>query len=264
MTMKPPQPITSAANPRLRAAVRLRDSRGRKKQGRFLVDGVRDFSRAVAGGLVPEEIYWDAGHDRPPPECLDRFADRIFSLPTPLMQTLAYGERASELVGVFPRLSRGLDQLTIGDSPLIVVLDGIEKPGNIGAVFRTADAVGADAVLLSDCLSDPCNPNAIRSSCGTVFSIPWAADSAVRIHAFLRQRQIRVHATRVDAELLYSACDWTGGVAMVIGNEAEGINDAWRTPETQGVRIPMLGIADSLNASITAAVCLYEAVRQRS
>lgn len=260
------QSLTSAANPRLRAAIRLRDGRARRKQARFLIDGAREIFRAIESGFTPLEIYCGEQHQA----AIDSWntiegltTTPAFVLSPNLMRPLAYGERDSDVVAVCQTPQLRLEQLKLPVSPLIVVLDAIEKPGNIGAIFRTADASGADAVLLADCAGDQFNPNAIRASSGTVFSVQAANASAADAISFLQQHQVRIVATRVDAADAHWDCDWTGPVALVIGNEAAGIGPAWRTANINGIRIPMAGIADSLNASITAAICLYEAARNR-
>jgi TrmH family RNA methyltransferase len=145
----------------------------------------------------------------------------------------------------------------------VAVLSGVEKPGNIGAVLRTADAAGVSAVILADPRTDPFNPNAIRASLGTIFSVPVATATVAETLAWLREKQCRILTTRVDARLTYSEADYRGPTAIVLGSEAEGLSDGWSGADDVPVRVPMLGIADSLNVSATAAVLFYEAVRQR-
>lgn len=260
------QTLTSSANPRLRAAIRLRDGRARRKQSRFLIDGAREIERAIECGFIPVEIYYTENHQLEianwnSNSSLDKTS--AFQLTPNLIRSLAYGDRDSDIVAVCNTPHSRLEQLQLPPAPLIVVLDAIEKPGNIGAIFRTADASGADAVVLADCFGDQFNPNAIRASSGTVFSVPAANASVVETIDFLQQHHVRIVATRVDAVQSHWDCDWNGPVALVIGNEANGIGSAWRTSDISGIKIPMAGIADSLNASITAAICLYEAARHR-
>ena len=147
-------------------------------------------------------------------------------------------------------------------NPLVVVTEDVEKPGNVGAILRSADAVGASAVIAAGG-TDLFNPNVIRASVGTVFSMPVAAAPAAEVAAWLRRQGIRVVATRVDADRLHVDADLTGSVAIVLGSEAEGLSDTWRAPGVEAVRLPMAGVADSLNVSVAAAVLLYEAWRQR-
>ena len=159
----------------------------------------------------------------------------------------------------------GLDTLVLPAEPLVVVIEAVEKPGNLGAILRTADGAGADAVIAADPRADLFNPNAIRASLGTIFARQVAAAPSVKVLDWLAERSIRVVAARVDAEALYTDADLRGGIALVLGSEAEGLRDAWDDPRVEPVRIPMQGgVADSLNVSVAAAVLLYEAVRQRS
>jgi TrmH family RNA methyltransferase len=149
-------------------------------------------------------------------------------------------------------------------NPLIAIVEAVEKPGNLGAILRTADGAGADAVIAADPRTDLFNPNAIRASLGTIFSLPLAAATTAETLDWLTVRAIRPIATRVDAPLLYSEADLRGPIALVLGSEAGGLTDAWDDPRVTAVRIPMLGSADSLNVSVAAAIVLYEAVRQRA
>jgi TrmH family RNA methyltransferase len=145
-----------------------------------------------------------------------------------------------------------------------VVVEGVEKPGNLGAVLRTADAAGADAVIAADPRTDPFNPNAIRASLGTIFAMPVITAPSVDVAAWLSRRGIRAVAAIVGAPRLHTDADLTGPLAIVLGSEAEGLGPIWRTDAVDGVSIPMAGVADSLNVSIAAAVLLFEAVRQRT
>jgi TrmH family RNA methyltransferase len=157
---------------------------------------------------------------------------------------------------------RTLDDLVLPDDPLVVVTEDVEKPGNLGAILRTADAVAADAVIAAGG-TDLYNPNVIRASIGAVFSLQVAAATAAEVAAWLRSRGVRIVASRVDASRLHVEADLRESVALVLGSEAEGLSDAWRGEDVEGIRLPMLGIADSLNVSAAAAVLLYEAWRQR-
>jgi TrmH family RNA methyltransferase len=149
------------------------------------------------------------------------------------------------------------------DDTLVIVLEGVEKPGNVGAVLRSADGAGADALIAADPRTDLFNPNVIRASAGTVFSLPLAAASSRATLDWLRDRGMRIVAARVDAADIYTDADLSGPLAIVLGAEAEGLSEAWSGPDVQAVRLPMLGIADSLNVSVSAAILLYEARRQR-
>jgi RNA methyltransferase, TrmH family len=176
---------------------------------------------------------------------------------------IAFGDRADGIVAVIRIPSLLLDGLTLPAEPLIVVVEGVEKPGNLGAVLRSADGAGADALLVASPRTDLMNPNAIRASAGTIFSVPIAAAPTPEVIDRLRRGDIRIVAARVDADSLYTDADLTGPLALVFGSEADGLTDAWRADGIAAVRLPMHGVADSLNVSVSAAIVLYEARRQR-
>jgi TrmH family RNA methyltransferase len=243
----------------------------------FLVDGVREIQRAIASGFNLSELFLPSDQDaltRLQEDFPELASDAIVLageqpgwtinlLPPPLLAKLAYGERNENAVAVFHVPQRHLGDLVIPTQPLLVVLDRLEKPGNVGAIFRSADAAGVDGVILSDSPGDVFNPNCIRASAGTIFKVPFATDSADKVRGWLRQRKIVTVTTRPDAQTLHWDCDWTRGLALVIGNEAEGLGLEWSDMDCEAIRVPMCGIADSLNASVTAAICLFEAIRQR-
>jgi TrmH family RNA methyltransferase len=177
-------------------------------------------------------------------------------------EAVAYGDRTDGIVLVVRAPSVRLEDLDPGDSPLILVTEDVEKPGNLGAILRTADAAGCDGVIAIGG-ADPFNPNVIRASAGTVFTVPFAAASGDEALTWLRGRGIRILAARVDAEALYTDADLRGPLAIVLGSEALGLSDAWHGPDVEAIRLPMLGVADSLNVSASAAILAYEARRQR-
>ena len=156
-----------------------------------------------------------------------------------------------------------LADLVLPEDPLVAVLEGVEKPGNLGAVLRSADGAGVDALIVADSASDPWNPNAVRASIGTVFSVPLATCAAGEALAYLQSLGLRIVAAAVDAAAAWDGVDLRGGVAIALGSEATGLSDTWRVEGVEWVRIPMLGRADSLNVSASAAVLFYEALRQR-
>lgn len=260
--------LTSTANPRVKAVVRLRDRRERDRVGLTLIDGARELGRAVGAGVEVVEAYVCTPLLRGPEA--RRALDGLRAAGVPIHATsetvfekLAFGERAEGLLAVARIPSLALDGLGMPDDPLLVVLEGIEKPGNVGAVLRSADGAGADAVIVASPRVDPFNPNAIRASAGTVFTVPLAAAPTVEVLDWLRGRGIRVVAARVDAPTGYAEADLRGPLAIVLGTEADGLSDAWSGPGVEQVSLPMLGVADSLNVSVTAAILLYEARRQR-
>lgn len=260
--------ITSLTNGRLRAAAALRDRRERDRSGLTVVDGARELRRALDAGVeVVEAFICDPlliGEDA-------RIAlTRLEAAPSPVHHVsaaafakLAFGDRAEGLVAVIRTPDLGLDRLTPPPDALFVVLEGVEKPGNIGAVLRSADGAGAHAVIAASPRTDLLNPNVIRASAGTVFTMPLAAAPTVDVIAWLHRRDIAILATRVEASLPYTAVDLRGPVAVVLGAEDHGLTDAWAEPGMTGIHLPMHGAADSLNVSVTAAIVLYEARRQR-
>ncbi len=180
-----------------------------------------------------------------------------------VLDRLAYGDRSEGIVAVVRIPERPLAAVPLPDDALVVVLEGVEKPGNLGAVLRTADAAGADAVIAADPRTDLFNPNAIRASLGTIFTVPVAAAPSDDVRAWLTAAGIGVLAARVGAATDYATADLRGPVAVVLGSEAHGLSAAWDGDGVTPVSLPMHGVGDSLNVSITAAVLLYEARRQR-
>ena len=179
-----------------------------------------------------------------------------------VLERLAFGDRLDGVVAVARVPDVGLGHLSVSDPALVVVIEGLEKPGNLGAILRTADAVGA-SVIAADPRTDLFNPNAIRASLGTIFTVPIASASTSDTLAWLRERQIPIVAARVDATQPYWSADLRSSVAIALGSETHGLSDAWSGEGVSAVRLPMSGIADSLNVATTAAVLLYEATRQR-
>jgi TrmH family RNA methyltransferase len=259
--------ITSTKNPRVRHAAALRDRRAREDAGLTLVDGVRELERALAGGATPVEVFADLArlddHGR---ELLAEARRRgAVVLPTagPALDRLAYGDRAEGIVATIEVPALALSALRLPPNPLIVVLEGVEKPGNLGAVLRSADAARADAVIAADPRTDLYNPNAIRASLGAIFAMPLAAGPSEDVQAALVRLGVTILTARVEAEDIYTDVDLTGPVEIVLGSEAGGLTDRWPSPPARAVRLPMAGVGDSLNVSIAAAVLLYEARRQR-
>jgi TrmH family RNA methyltransferase len=176
---------------------------------------------------------------------------------------LAFGERAEGVVAVAVAREKSLAEMTLPASPLVAVLAGVEKPGNIGAVLRSADGAGIDALIVVDGGTDLYNPNTIRASLGTIFNIPVCVAAADETLDWLRAHGMRIFAARLDAALDYTTANFTGPTAIVLGSEAAGLDAVWSADDVVPIRLPMLCIADSLNVSASAAVLFYEALRQR-
>jgi TrmH family RNA methyltransferase len=261
--------IASPANPRVRAAAALRDRRKRERTGLILIDGARELLRALDGDVAIDTIFVCLERCRSTAciELLDRLGSsdpRLVPVTETALAKLAFGDRADGVVAVARRPALDLAAFRLPGDPLVVVVEGVEKPGNLGAILRSADGAGVDALVAADPRTDLFNPNAIRASLGTIFAVPLASGPTADVLAWLRERQLRIVVARVDGPDLYSATDLTGPLAIVLGSEAEGLGEAWTGPDVVAIRLPMLGVADSLNVSAAAAVMLYEARRQRS
>jgi len=260
--------ITSTANPRVKAAARLRERHGRDDQGRIVIDGMREISRALAAGVEITELYYisqlceDAEHQA----ILKRAGQgraELIDVTHAVLGKLAYGNRAEGLVAVGVPPRRSLADLTLPADALVAVVEGVEKPGNLGAILRTADAAGVGPVIVAGGVTDLYNPNAIRASLGAIFTVPICSTSAEQSLVWLRSRGCRIVAARVDGAIDYTAADYCGPTAIVLGSEAAGLSQAWRGEDIAAVKLPMLGQVDSLNLAATAAVLFYEALRQR-
>ncbi|MGA2032144.1 MAG: TrmH family RNA methyltransferase [Thermoguttaceae bacterium] len=261
--------ITSLQNPRVKDAVHLRDRPQREKRQRILIDGARELRQAIAGGVRLLELFvcesLCAGEDaRLLMEMLPACGAEVLAVNEAVFEKLAFGHRAEGVLGVAEMPRRSLENLSLGEQALVAVLEGVEKPGNIGAVLRSADGAGVSALIVADGRTDLYNPNAIRASLGTIFALGVCTASARATLDFLRDRAIKVYAARVDGALPYTAGDYRGPAAFVFGSETAGLSSLWSAADVTAVRLPLLGMADSLNVAATAAVLFYEALRQRS
>ncbi len=266
-----PLPITSLQNPRVKDVVRL-GKRGRRDERRqTVVEGVREAALALKTGIVPDQAFicpqlaTEAEAQTVTTELNRLDAERrtqLFEVTPEVYAKLAVRGDNGGIVLVIPSLDRSLDSLVFRGVPFLIVVEGAEKPGNLGAILRTADAAGVDAVIACDG-TDIHNPNVVRASLGALFSIPAVqADSAQAI-AWLRKNHTRIVAAGPDARTLYADIDFTGPTALVLGSEADGLSAAWFDAADDIVRIPMHGRVDSLNLSASAAILAYEVVRQR-
>lgn len=262
--------ITSATNPRLRSVAALRRRRVREEEGLTVVDGYDELLLAVDSGVVPRtllhcpELMLDAARQ-------GELVDRVRALGATTIrcgraafEKVAYREGPDGFLAVVPAAGVALADLSLPPDPLVVLVEGLEKPGNLGSVLRSADAAGVAAVVAADPVTDWGNPNVVRASKGTVFSVPVAAAPLPEVLAWLRDNGIRLVATTPDTELLHTDADLTGPVAVAVGTEKTGLSDAALAAADARVRIPMAGAVNSLNAGVSAAVVLFEAVRQRS
>ena len=253
--------ITSSANPKFKRLIALlQKSSERRESALFTVEGVREISHCIEAGYKPDCIFFcpDIVSEEALPQC------RHFALSAGLYAKAAYREGTEGAIGVFQAMEHPLSSLHLKDNPLIAVLESVEKPGNLGAVLRTCDAAGADALIICDPRTDLYNPNLIRASIGAVFTVPTAVCTTAQAITFLKSKGIRILTAQLQDSSLYYDCPMTKGTAIVMGTEATGLSDKWRQAADAHIRIPMLGKLDSLNVSVSAAILLYEAVRQRN
>ena len=263
--------ITSFQNPKVKNLLLLQEkSRARREQGLFVVEGRRELEYCLEAGfkvhslfICPEiapfshsglDCFSHSGLD---PESL------IIEIPAQLYRKMAYREGTEGIIAEVEAKHLSLNDLNLPENPLIVVLEAVEKPGNLGAVLRSADAAGASAVIVCDPLTDLYNPNLIRASIGAVFTVPVVAASSEETIKFLKEHGIQILTAQLQDSSLYYDVDMRRGTAIVMGTESTGLTDVWRKAADAHIRIPMLGHLDSLNVSVSAAILLFEAVRQR-
>lgn len=252
------QTITSPSNPRFKEALQLHTSRGRKKQNRIIVFGRREIDRAIGAGVVPDQIFVPSGSET------TQFDDtKIYQLPEPLFQKLSYGNRIDDAIMTAPRPATDLKSLSLEGKAIVTVVEAIEKPGNLGGMLRSADGSGTEGVIVANPLTDVYHPNSIRNSSGAAFGIPIAVGSNEDVLTKLKSVGYRVLVASPDAEKNFYDVDLRGKTAIVLGNEAAGVSEFWTEAADGAFKIPMLGSADSLNVSVTAAIVMYEALRQR-
>lgn len=252
--------ITSKTNPQVKNLVKLRNAKERKEQNKIIIEGYREISRAVTCGFQIDTLYIcpeiaDKGKDIP--------SKNVEEVSLDVFDKIAYREGSDGLLALAVPKYAELNSFKPGKDPLIIVLETVEKPGNLGAVMRTADAAGVDAVIIADPRTDIFNPNAIRASIGCIFSVPLFACTSEKCIQWLRQNNIRIYCTYLKASIDYLEADFRKGSAIVMGTEATGISDIWVQEADQNIIIPINGIADSLNVSVTTAIVTFEAVRQR-
>lgn len=254
--------ITSLQNPRIKEIARLRsDARQRRKVGLTLVEGWDEIAIALAAGHQPKLLVSSEESPRPPvpaPEI------EVLEVSEPVFQKLSIRDNPDGWLALFPQPALALEDLRFRGVPFVVVVEAVEKPGNLGAILRTCDAAGVDAVISCDPHTDMFGPNVVRASRGTVFSVPAVAVEGAEAFAFLRARAIKIVAATPAASADYTAQDLRGPLAIAVGSEDAGLSDAWLQRADVRVKIPMWGRVNSLNVSVAAALIIYEALRQRT
>ncbi len=256
--------ITSLQNQQIKEVVKLREGKCRREVGLFLIDGRREIERAIQSGIRVDKVFYMP--DRCPESLLTALRQsggELIDVSAPVMAKVSFGNRDEGVVAVAFRPQGDLDNLKLSDNPLIAVAEGVEKPGNIGALLRSVDGAGLDARIVADCKTDVFDPNSVRASLGTIFSVPVVETSSEEAYNWLKKKNFRIFAARCDSSIPYTTADFTIPCAIAVGAEADGLTNVWSGPEVQAIHLPMNGIADSLNVSVAAAVCYYEAIRQR-
>ncbi len=265
----PIEKISSLQNPRLKELVRLRDRRPRDDAGVFLVEGYREIRRALEKQVPLRELYfapdWFLGENESALIEQARGAGaQLFELTKDAFAKVAYRERPDGLLAVAPQWQRALADLALPAVPFLLVVEAIEKPGNLGTILRSADAAGCNAVIVCDPVTDLFNPNVVRASTGVLFSVPCVVAESTAVRSWLQEKKIRAVATTPAAKTLYTDADLRGPLAVVMGSEQYGLSEFWLQNADLPVRIPMAGQADSLNVAMATIITLFEAVRQRS
>jgi TrmH family RNA methyltransferase len=258
--------ITSAQNPKIKRLLQLQQkSSERRKAGLFVVEGIREVERCVEKGYEIDTIFY---LNKPMAENVSEIIEKnkgikLFEVSPTIYEKIAYRGSTEGVIAEVKTKDKTLNDLNLSENPLVVVLESVEKPGNLGAILRSADAAGADALIVCDPLTDLYNPNLIRNSTGAIFSVPCVACTSEECIKFLKENNIQILTAQLQDSELYYNTDMKRGTAIVMGTEATGLTDIWRKAADAHIRIPMLGITDSLNVSVSAAILLYEAVRQR-
>ena len=261
--------ISSQQNERIKKMVALqKKSAERRERGLFIVEGLRELGHCVEAGYVLQKVFYCPSileHSTGSPS-LPTFLSgcECYEVTPEVYDKMAYRGGTEGVIAAVKSRTLGLEDLRLPEHPLLAVLESVEKPGNLGAVLRSADAARADAVIVCDPLTDLYNPNLIRSSIGAIFSVPCVACTSSECITFLKARGIQILTAQLQDSHLYYDTDMRRGTAIVMGTESTGLTDVWRQAADAHIRIPMLGRLDSLNVSVSAAILLFEAVRQRN
>ncbi|MFN8374700.1 MAG: RNA methyltransferase [Anaerolineae bacterium] len=258
--------ITSPQNPRIKQLIALRERKEREKTNLMIVEGHDELTTALASGSRPHEVYFcpSLSHHSPQNALLKSVSEQQrFEVNERVFEKIAYRNNPDGWLATFRIPHQPLKDLALRPRPLLIISEGVEKPGNLGAMLRTADAAGVDALVACDPLADWGNPNVVRASKGALFTVQVAEASNQETISWLREKGIRIVAATPQAALRHTDADMSGGVAIVVGTEHEGLTDEWLDAADTQVQIPMHGKVNSLNVSIATALLVYEAVRQR-
>ncbi|WP_178983905.1 TrmH family RNA methyltransferase [Winogradskyella helgolandensis] len=258
--------ISSVQNPFVKQLVLLKEkSRQRKKSGQFLIEGKRELSLAIKGGYkIDTLLFYPELFSESEANALSQYKIECIEISKDVFQKLAHRDTTEGVIAVVNSKKHTLEDLKLtSKNPLILVAEAPEKPGNIGALLRTADAANVDAVIIANPKSDLYNPNIIRSSVGCVFTTEIAMASSEDAIAFLKKYNFNIYSAILQESKPYYSQDYTLPTAIVVGTEATGLTEEWRAAATKNISIPMQGVIDSMNVSVAAGILIFEAKRQR-
>lgn len=254
--------LTSAQNPKIKRLIELQQkSQERRNSGLFVVEGRREIERCINKGYQVDTLFWCPeifGEEEPHAD-----GASVYAVSAGIYNKVAYRGGTEGVIAEVQMQQQRLEDLKLQKKPLVVVLESVEKPGNVGAILRSADAANVDAVIVCDPLTDLYNPNLIRASVGAFFSVPTVACTSEQCIQWLKSKGIRILTAQLQDSHYYYETDMVSPTAIVMGTEATGLTDKWREAADAHIKIPMLGIGDSLNVSVSAAILMFEAVRQR-
>ncbi|NSW46192.1 MAG: RNA methyltransferase [Bacteroidales bacterium] len=260
--------ISSNQNPKIKLIHELYESKGRKKHKLFIAEGNREIYIALQSGYIPRSIF--ISQDYAPKASYNLFNDFniplsiVFKVEQKLFAKISYRENTEAIIALFEWKKHDLNQFKLSDNPLFIVVESVEKPGNLGAILRTADAAHVNGVIVCNPVIDLYNPNVVRSSIGCLFSVPIALASTSETITWLKQKNIKIYAAALQNAKFYHHYDYGGPTALVFGTEADGLSSEWINQADHIVKIPMLGMIDSLNVSNAVAIMTFEAMRQRN
>ncbi len=261
-----PELLTSRQNPKIKNLALLQKHSERLEQNLFILEGIKEIEKAIDTGYQFESVFFY-------PKIIDKFElaslfknsllKQVYEVNADVYEKIAYRENSGGIVALVRPKPHSIDLIRLPAKPLVLVIESVEKPGNLGAIYRTADAAGIDAIVICDPKTDLYNPNAIRASLGCVFTVPTVLSTSLEAIEWLKERKIQIFCTYLKASVPYHSIDYTGSSAIVMGTESTGISQIWTEASDANIIIPMRGAADSMNVSTSAAVLIFEACRQR-
>ncbi len=272
-----PVEISSLGNNHVKQVVKLNNRRFRNEHQQTIVEGVREISRALEHGIEPQQVYLCPELIQEPQakKLASHFLQnephkpaKLFKVTPQVFKKIAYRGESGGILLVIPIINNHLEDLHLSQPPFLAIIEGVEKPGNLGGILRTADAAGVDSIIIcgnqEQSGTDIYNPNVIRASLGAIFSVPTISVNNGRLLNWLHKNNINIIATTPAATQTYTTTDMTGATAIVMGSEAHGLSTTWLTAAHEQVTIPMFGTVDSLNLSVATGLLLYEVIRQRN